>query len=52
MHYLDLDFGPVTHSNRAVLVLHGWVDWADGSTFLGAAQEKRRTDSAIPSGEE
>ena len=25
--------------DRAVLVLTGWVDWADGSTFLGAAQE-------------
>src|SRR5262249_26486925 len=24
--------------NRAVLVLNGWVDWADGSTFLGAMQ--------------
>ena len=27
---------------RAVLVLSGWVDWADGSTFLGAAQRQRR----------
>jgi len=24
--------------NRAALVLNGWVDWADGSTFLGASQ--------------
>ncbi|MEK7404846.1 MAG: FG-GAP-like repeat-containing protein, partial [Acidobacteriota bacterium] len=35
-HWLELDFGaPV---NRSVLVLHGWVDWADGSMFLNAAQ--------------
>ena len=27
--------------NRAVLVLNGWVDWADGSTFLAAAQESK-----------
>ena len=39
MHALDLDFGPdAARSNRAVLVLNGWVDWADGSTFLKAAQ--------------
>ena len=39
MHWLDLDFGPDTaRDNRAVLVLNGWVDWADGSTFLQAAQ--------------
>jgi hypothetical protein len=40
MHYLDLDFGSAARGNRAVLILNGWVDWADGSTFLGAAQEK------------
>ena len=40
MHDLDLDFGSAARSNRAVLALNGWVDWADGSTFLGAAQEK------------
>jgi len=38
MHRLDLDFGSAAPSNRAVLVLSGWVDWADGSTFLGAMQ--------------
>jgi len=38
-HALELDFGPdAARSNRAVLVLNGWVDWADGSTFLSAAQ--------------
>ncbi len=39
MHHLDLDFGPAAPDGRAILVLSGWVDWADGSTFLGAAQE-------------
>ncbi|HLJ47472.1 MAG TPA: tetratricopeptide repeat protein [Bryobacteraceae bacterium] len=39
-HNLDLDFGPdAARSNKAVLVLNGWVDWADGSTFLAASQE-------------
>lgn len=38
MHTLDLDFGDTAKTNRAALVLNGWVDWADGSTFLGAAQ--------------
>lgn len=39
MHHLELDFGKAAPDGRAVLVLSGWVDWADGSTFLGAAQE-------------
>ena len=39
--YLDLDFGDAAPDNRAILVLNGWVDWADGSTFLQAAQESR-----------
>ena len=39
MHTLELDFEPdAARTNRAVLVLTGWVDWADGSTFLNAAQ--------------
>jgi tetratricopeptide (TPR) repeat protein len=39
MHTLSLDFGPGTTSgNSNVLFLHGWVDWADGSTFLNASQ--------------
>lgn len=40
-HRLDLDFGDsnvVAPDGKALLVLSGWVDWADGSTFLGAAQ--------------
>jgi hypothetical protein len=41
-HSLELDFGEhAARGNRAVLVLNGWVDWADGSTFLGAAQENK-----------
>jgi hypothetical protein len=40
LHHLDLDFGKAAPDNRAVLILSGWVDWADGSTFLAASQEK------------
>lgn len=40
MHVLDLDFGAdAARTNQAVLILNGWVDWADGSTFMAAAQE-------------
>lgn len=38
-HSITLDFGKAAPDNRAVLILNGWVDWADGSTFLSAAQE-------------
>jgi len=38
LHTLDLDFGKAAATNRAALVLNGWVDWADGSTFRGASQ--------------
>jgi hypothetical protein len=38
-HSLTLDFGAAAPDNRAVLILSGWVDWADGSTFLSQAQE-------------
>src|SRR5260370_3881928 len=41
MHHLDLDFGKAAPSTQAVLMLHGWVDWADGSTFLSAMQEHK-----------
>jgi Tfp pilus assembly protein PilF len=40
LHWMDLDFGNAAAENRAVLVLNGWVDWADGSTFLAASQER------------
>ncbi len=39
LHTLDLDFGNSAPDNRAALVFNGWVDWADGSTFLGASQD-------------
>jgi hypothetical protein len=39
VHQLDLDFGKVARDGHAVLVLNGWVDWADGSTFRRASQE-------------
>lgn len=45
-HSLELDFGAVAKDNKAVMVLHGWVDWADGSTFLAASQESR--DGMVP----
>ena len=41
LHTLDLDFTGAAADGRAVLILSGWVDWADGSTFLGAAQESK-----------
>jgi len=41
MHHLDLDFGNAARSNHAALILYGWVDWADGSTFLSATQAHR-----------
>jgi hypothetical protein len=40
LHHLDLDFGSgAARDNKSILVLSGWVDWADGSTFLGVSQE-------------
>jgi Tfp pilus assembly protein PilF len=42
MHFLELDFGRAAPDGRAVLVLSGWVDWADGSTFRGVSQEDPR----------
>ena len=38
-HTLELDFGNAAPDGRAVLLLNGWVDWPDGSTFRAAAQE-------------
>jgi hypothetical protein len=40
LHTLDLDFDP-NAGDAASLILHGWVDWADGSTFLAATQAHR-----------
>ncbi|GAB4109068.1 MAG: hypothetical protein Kow001_08470 [Acidobacteriota bacterium] len=48
LHSLELDFGPeAAPDNRAVLVLHGWVDWADGSTIRRLAQD-RTTHLVMP----
>jgi tetratricopeptide (TPR) repeat protein len=41
LHWLDLDFGKAAPDGRAVLILNGWVDWADGSTFLRASEESK-----------
>jgi tetratricopeptide (TPR) repeat protein len=42
MHSLELDFGDAAPSGKATLLLHGWVDWADGSTFRAASQESAK----------
>ncbi|MBI3933586.1 MAG: CRTAC1 family protein, partial [Acidobacteria bacterium] len=39
LHTLDIDFGGAAPDNKAILVLSGWVDWADGSTFRAISQE-------------
>ncbi len=40
MHMLALDFGTgAARGNQAVMIMNGWVDWADGSTVMAAAQE-------------
>jgi tetratricopeptide (TPR) repeat protein len=44
-HFLEIQFASLDITDP-MLVLHGWVDWADGSTFLGAAQ--RGTSLALP----
>lgn len=41
MHHVTLRF-PESTPEQAAMVLSGWVDWADGSTFLAAAQENPR----------
>ncbi len=41
MHTLELDFTGAAPSGRAVLLLNGWVDWPDGSTFRARSQESR-----------
>jgi tetratricopeptide (TPR) repeat protein len=37
-HTLELDFSGAAPSGDAVLMLNGWVDWPDGSTFRAAGQ--------------
>ena len=41
-HALDLDFPRgAAPTGQAVLLLRGWVDWPDGSTFRAASQESK-----------
>ena len=40
LHAIDLAFPGAASANRSVLFLTGWVDWADGSTFLGTTQRQ------------
>ena len=40
LNKLELEF-PASRASSSVLILNGWVDWADGSTFLQAAQESK-----------
>ncbi len=39
-HTLELEFSPGLPVERALLVLHGWTDWADGSTYLGLSHQR------------
>ncbi len=41
MHTLQLDFSNTAKSGQAILLLHGWVDWPDGSTFRAVSQESK-----------
>jgi Flp pilus assembly protein TadD len=41
LHSVTLDFQGAPPGRDAVLVLNGWVDWADGSTFLAASQQSK-----------
>jgi hypothetical protein len=41
LHTLDLDFANAAPSGKAILLLNGWVDWPDGSTFRRASQESK-----------
>jgi len=41
MHTLELDFAGAAKSGHAVLLLNGWVDWPDGSTFRAVSQESK-----------
>ena len=50
MHSLTLDFGTVAARNRAVLVLNGWVDWADGARSSSGTTGQWRTCIAVSAG--
>lgn len=40
LHTIELDF-ETTGARNALLILNGWVDWPDGSTFRKASQESK-----------
>jgi tetratricopeptide (TPR) repeat protein len=40
-HTLELDFAGAAPQGDAVLLLNGWVDWPDGSTFRALSQERK-----------
>jgi hypothetical protein len=40
-HTLELDFTGAAPAGEAVLLLNGWVDWPDGSTFRAMSQERK-----------
>ena len=40
LHTLTLDFPGLRNRDDALLFLTGWVDWADASTIVGAAQNR------------
>ena len=45
-----MDFPARRKTGRGVLLLHGWVDWPDGSTFRAASQEEQSGSCyALPS---
>jgi hypothetical protein len=47
LHHLDLDFAGAAPDNRAALVLSGWLDWADGSTYRGVSQESTGSNASL-----
>ena len=47
LHHLEIDFGPGPGDDD-LLVLHGWVDWADGSTFLATSQGGSGDELVMP----
>jgi tetratricopeptide (TPR) repeat protein len=47
MHALELDFGPqAAQQNQDVLVMNGWLDWADSSSFV--RQDQAGEDLILP----
>jgi hypothetical protein len=49
-HWIELEFGAgLPGGGDGVLVLHGWVDWADGSTFKATSQSEAGPKVELPS---